>query len=114
MLPVARTVRDALVDPPESDEARFEAELAALKASARRRQLICIAVAAVAVVGAGIATVAIEIGHSGEWAGSNRLFDVSAAIACGVLLAVGAAFARIVHEDRKATSSALKSRRQQP
>ncbi len=113
-LPQARTVRDKLVDPPPSDEARFEAELAAIRSRARRRQLVCIVVAGLAVVAAGIASVAIAIGHSGEWEGSNRLFDASVALTCGVLLAIGAAFAHLVHEERKATSSARKSRRRQP
>jgi hypothetical protein len=113
MLPAARTVRDALAEPPESDEARFEAELAAMRARSRRRQWICGIVAALAVVAAGLASVAIAIGHSGAWDASNRLFDASVAIACGVFLAIGAAFARLAYDDHKATWSDRKSRHPQ-
>jgi uncharacterized protein involved in exopolysaccharide biosynthesis len=101
MLPRARTVRDSLAEPPQSDEARFEAELAALQVRSRRRRLICGIVAAVAVVAGGLASVAIALGHSGEWESSNRLFDVSVALAAGVFLAVAAAFVRIAREDRR-------------
>ncbi|HEX4453778.1 MAG TPA: hypothetical protein VH143_23065 [Kofleriaceae bacterium] len=114
MLPEARTVRDALVEPPPSDESRFEAELAAMTSRARRRQLVSIVVAGIAVVAAGIAAVAIAFGHDGNWEGSNRLFDASVALTCVVLVAIGAAFAHRVREERKATSSARKSRRPQP
>jgi hypothetical protein len=113
MLPEARTVRDALVDPPESDETRFEAELAAMRSRARRRQLVCVVVAGLAVVAASLTSVAIAIGHGGDWDGSNRLFDVSVALTSGVLVAIAAAFAHLVYEERRATSSDRKSRRRQ-
>ncbi|HEY1546963.1 MAG TPA: hypothetical protein VGG28_04055 [Kofleriaceae bacterium] len=111
MLPNARTIRDGLVEPPQSDEARFEAELAALKARARRRQLICGIAAACAIVASALAVVAIATGHDGEWDGSNLLFDLSVAVASGVLLAIAAACAHSAYDDRRATSSGPKSRR---
>jgi hypothetical protein len=65
MLPEARTVRDRLVAPPESDETKFEAQLEAMHAHARRREILAGLFAAALLIGAATLVVFIAICNLG-------------------------------------------------
>ncbi|HEY1546964.1 MAG TPA: hypothetical protein VGG28_04060 [Kofleriaceae bacterium] len=89
MLPEARTVRDRLVAPPDSDETKFEAELAVLRADERRRTIFASIFGSLIVLAAAALVASIGFGRFGDAPASFHMAETLRTILIAAALVLG-------------------------